>query len=248
MVTKGPRLVKHPKFWIWRVITPEGKSSLESLTPASKCSATDRHTSLPVISTQDSLAELVITPHPTTRNQEISPFLCLEWGRWVNVWWTALLTNTLASREAEVQIFSSLFAFLSTLILSDGTSSVSVSTAGNSSVGPETVISTVFWKHHSCLGNAIVTKWYGSRIGAMTSLCPVTLWNFGKVEQMRLQVGTNSTVQVLKWFRPLSWKTSWNPATGEGPRLPGARYLSVKVKITAGNGRQHQWVKGRGCN
>lgn len=116
----------------------------------------------------------------------------------MNVWCTALLTNALASSEAEIQIFSSLFAFLSTLIPPDGTSSVLVSTAGNSNVGPDAVIGTVFWKHPSCFGNAIVTKRCKSRTGAMTSLCPVTLWNFGKVEQMRLQVGINSATQVLK--------------------------------------------------
>lgn len=32
----------------------------------------------------------------------------------------------------------------------------------------------------------------------MASICPLTLWNFGKVEQMRLEVGIISTMQVLK--------------------------------------------------
>ena len=105
-----------------------------------------------------------------------------------------------------------------------------VSTAGNSNVGLETVISTAFWKHHSCLETAIVPKWHRSRIGSMTSLCLITLWNFGKVEQMRLQVGINSTMQVLKWLHLHWWKTSQNPAAGEGPKLPGDRYWSVKSR------------------
>ena len=58
-------------------------------------------------------------------------------------------------------------------------------------MGLETAISSVLWKRHSGLGNAIVTKWYGSRVGAMTSVCLITFWNLGKVQQMKLEVGIN---------------------------------------------------------
>lgn len=94
-------------------------------------------------------------------------------------------------------LFSS--AFLSTLIPPDSTSSVLLPTAGKSNMGLETVIITVSWKHHSCLGNAIVvTKWDGSRIGVMTSICPLTFWNFENIEQMRLEVEIILVTQVWK--------------------------------------------------
>lgn len=133
--------------------------------------------------------------------------------------------------EAETQISSSLLLSCLPQFSPGSTSSVLVSTAGNSNVGLETVISTVFWKHHSCLETAIVPKWHGSRIGSMTSLCLITLWNFGKGEQMRLQVGINSTRRVRKWLHLHCWKTSQSPAAREGPRLPGTRYWSAKSRL-----------------
>lgn len=111
-----------------------------------------------------------------------------------------------------------------------------MSTAGKSNMGLETVISTVFWKHHSCLGNAtVVTKWYGSKMSVMTFVCPLTLWNFEKkLEPMRLEVGIISAMQVLKWFHPLWWKTFWVAAVGGGPTLPrqpDARYFGVQSRL-----------------
>ena len=90
-----------------------------------------------------------------TRDQEEQPFSVPGIGKMgENLMNSIIDDHNWYSSEAETQIFS--FAFLSTLIPPDRTLPVLMLTAGNSNVGLETAISTVFWKHHACLGNAIV--------------------------------------------------------------------------------------------
>ena len=87
--------------------------------------------------------------------------------------------------EAETQISSSLLLSCLPQFPPGSTSSVLVSTAGNSNVGLETVISTVFWKHHSCLETAIVPKmawiqdWF---YDIPVSYYPLELWERGTDE------------------------------------------------------------------
>ena len=128
--------------------------------------------------------------------------------RKVGIWWTALLTTT-TDITGRLKCFSLLFYVL-VYLTSPRQHFLCVRVdSWQQQCRVRDCNSTVFWKHHSCLDNdMVVTKWYESRIGAITSICPLTLWNFGKVEQMRLEVGIISTMQVLKWFYPLWWKTS----------------------------------------
>lgn len=133
----------------------------------------------------------------TTRAQEISPFSMTGVGEM-----REYLVNSIIGgrswhcRDAGTQTFSSLF--LSSLPTSPRQHFICVSIdSWQQQCGSADCNKPVFWKQHSCLGSAIVTKWYGSEIGAMISVCALELRKSGTDETWNWNYFNNPGGEII---------------------------------------------------
>lgn len=174
---------------------PKGKRALVSLAPNIKCSATNKH-KFPIISMCDSLAKLVIIWQPQGP-RKYHRFLWLEWGKCVSIRWTALLVAAAGIAGTLEPRLSLLFFFL-VYLTSPRQHFICVSIdSWQQQCGSADCNKPVFWKQHSCLGSAIVTKWYGSEIGAMISVCALELRKSGTDETWNWNYFNNPGGEII---------------------------------------------------